>query len=98
MITASENKLLTELVKDCITYRLEESEALQYIGIRFKPISLSNYKFRKARVLREDNTQLWLNHFTRIGFVQHHRNQIEVIEAIQKDSLRLLLLLCNKIK
>jgi hypothetical protein len=88
-ITATENRFLNELIKDCITYRLEEQEALKYIAIRFnRPISLSNYKFRKARVMREDNTQIWLNHFTRIGFVHHHKNQIEVIEAIQKDSIR----------
>ena len=87
--TETEDKFLTELIKDCITYRLEEQEALQYIAIRFKqPISLSAYKHRKARVVGEDNTQLWLNHFTRIGFVQHHKNQIEIIEAIQKDSIR----------
>ena len=39
-ITESENKLLNELVKDCITYRLEEKEAIQYIAIRYKQISL----------------------------------------------------------
>jgi hypothetical protein len=43
-ITESENKLLNELVKDCITYRLEEKEAMQYIAVRFKQISLSSYK------------------------------------------------------
>ena len=96
--TETEDKFLTELIKDCITYRLEESEALQYIQIRFNngPVSLSTYKHRKARVLAEDTTQLWLNHFTRIGFVQHHKNQIEVIEAIQKDSLRRFFIETNK--
>jgi hypothetical protein len=88
MITETEDTFLNELVKDCITYRLGEQEALQYIQIRFKQISLAAYKHRKARVLGEDSTQIWLNHFTRIGFVQHHKNQIEVIEAIQKDSIR----------
>ena len=93
MITATENKFLTELIKDCITYRLEEQEALKYIQTRFKQISLPSYKRRKSIVLREDTTQLWLNHFTRIGFVQHHRNQIEVIEAIQKVCLEISLIL-----
>ena len=87
-ITETENKLLNELVKDCITYRLEEKEALQYIAIRFKQVSLSSYKHRKAKVLSEDANQIWLNHFTRIGFVQHHKEQIETIQKIQDDSLR----------
>ena len=48
--TATEDKFLNELIKDCITYRLEEQEALQYIQIRFKqPVSLSTYKHRKAQ-------------------------------------------------
>ena len=94
-ITQTENKLLNELVKDCITYRLEEKEALQYIAIRFKQVSLSSYKHRKAKVLSEDANQMWLNHFTRIGFVQHHKEQIETIQKIQDDSLRQFLIEIN---
>jgi mevalonate kinase len=33
-------------------------------------------------------TQLWLNHFTRIGFVSNHKKHIENIEAILEDSLK----------
>lgn len=89
-ITQTENKFLNELVLDCITYRLEEREALEYIRIRFKEISVSSYKQRKAHVLSDESTQIWLNHFTRIGFVQHHKEQIEVIQKVQADSLRQL--------
>jgi hypothetical protein len=32
--------------------------------------------------------QVWLNQFTRIGFVQHHKEQIERIQRLQDDSLR----------
>jgi hypothetical protein len=92
-ITATENKLLNKLVKDCITYRLEEKEALQYIAIRYKPVSLSSYKHRK--VLSEDANQMWLNHFTRLGFVQHHKEQMETIQKIQDDSLRQFLIEIN---
>ena len=60
-ITESENKLLNELVKDCITYRLDEKEGLQYIEIRFKQISLSSYKHRKAKVLSEDASHTMLH-------------------------------------
>jgi hypothetical protein len=87
-ITQTENKFLNELVLDCITYRLEERDALEFIRIRFKEISESSYKQRKAHVLSDESTQIWLNHFTRIGFVQHHKEQIEVIQKMQADSLR----------
>jgi hypothetical protein len=89
-ITETESKFLNELVLDCITYRLSKDEALQYIETRFHRISESSYKQRKASVLSDESTQVWLNHFTRIGFVQHHKEQIEVIQKVQADSLRQL--------
>ena len=89
-LTQTESKFLNELVLDCITYRLHEGEALEYIKIRFREISESSYKQRKTAVLGDESTQVWLNHFTRIGFVQHHKEQIEVIQKIQDDSLRQL--------
>lgn len=94
-ITETENKFLNELIKDCITYRLSEQEALQYIGLRFHKISESSYKQRKANVLTDEATQVWLNHFTRIGFVYHHRQQMDVVQKIQDDSLRQFLIEIN---
>jgi hypothetical protein len=35
----TESKFLNELVKDCITYGLEEREANHYLEVRFKPVS-----------------------------------------------------------
>lgn len=90
-VTETEDKFLNELVKDCITFRLTETEVLAYIKARFHEISLRSYKQRKANVLSDQSTKVWLHHFTRIGFVQHHIGQIEVIKKIQDDSLRRLL-------
>lgn len=83
-----EAKFLEELVKDCITYRLSEKEALQYVEFRFKRISEASYKLKKARILSDKSTQLWLNDFSRTGFVQHHKKQLEDIQKIQDDSLK----------
>jgi hypothetical protein len=47
-ITQTETKFLNELVKDCVTYRLEVQEALEYVETKFKQISLTSYKRRKA--------------------------------------------------
>lgn len=91
-ITKTESKFLNELVKDCITYRLVEPEALKYIETRFKAISLSSYKKRKAKILCEESTQIWLNHFTRIGFLISRKENIEYIQRLQNDSLRQFLI------
>ena len=47
-------------------------------------------------MLSDESTQVWLNHFTRIGFVQHHKEQLEVIQNIQADSLRQFLIETNR--
>ena len=85
ILQKTEKQFLNELVKDCITFRLTETEAVEYIETRFHAISLSSYKLRKSNVLSDKST---LNHFTRIGFVSNHKKQIENIEAILEDSLK----------
>jgi hypothetical protein len=89
-ITTVENKFLNELIKDCITFRLDESEAQEYIKTRFKEISLASYKRRKANVLSEGSIQVWLNNYTRIGFVSNHKQDIETISKIRDDSVHQL--------
>ena len=83
-------KLLDKLVTDCITYRLTEKEAHRYIEEEYgKPIASKTYFTIKSRLesQSEVTSQLWLNEFTRIGFVQHHRKLIDNLERIYEDNL-----------
>ena len=83
-------KLLDKLVTDCITYRLTEKEAHRYIEEEYgKSISSKTYFTIKSRLesQSEVTSQLWLNEFTRIGFVQHHRKLIDNLERIYEDNL-----------
>jgi hypothetical protein len=86
-ITETENKFLNSLVVDSIIYRLSTEESLSYIQTRFKKISEASYKKRKAAVLSDESTQVWLNHFIRIGFIQHHKEQMEHIHRVEEDSI-----------
>ena len=87
-ITDTEDKFLNSLITDCIIYRLTLNEGREYIKYRFRKISSASYKMRKASVLSDESTQVWLNHFTRIGFVQHHKEQMEHIQRLEEDSMR----------
>lgn len=81
-------KLLDKLVSDCITYRLTEKEALQYIEKEYgKPISSKTYFNIKARVESDELNQACLNQFTRIGFVQLHRKLVDNLMKIYEDNL-----------
>ena len=83
-------KLLDKLVTDCITYRLTEKEAHKYIEEEYgKPISSKTYFTIKSKLesQSEEISQLWLNEFTRIGFVQHHKKLMDNLERIYEDNL-----------
>ena len=83
-------KLLDKLVTDCITYSLTEKETHRYIEEEYgKPKSSKTYFTIKSRLesQSEVTSQLWLNEFTRIGFVQHHRKLIDNLERIYEDNL-----------
>ncbi len=75
-----------------MTWRLSPDEALMYIEFKFKKISLSNYKLRRSIINSDKHEQIWLNYWTRIGFVAHHRKQLDIMQKIQDDSIQRLYL------
>ena len=40
--------------------------------------------------MSDETTNVWLNHFTRIGFVKNHQQDIETIRKLRDDSIRQL--------
>lgn len=91
--TDLKSKFLNELVIDCLTFRLNEAESLAYIKLRFgEPISLGSYKRRRIIVNSDTSIQKWLNYFTRIGFVKHHKEIIDNARVLLADSNRRLIM------
>jgi hypothetical protein len=87
----AENKFLKKLVQDCITYRLHENEALEYIEKEFgEPLSKSAYYDRRAKLQSPSANKAWINWFSRIGFVQLHQKQIDDMIMILQDSFQTL--------
>ena len=77
------------LVADCVTYSFSEKEALTYIKTRLgREISADAYYRRKKQVDSGDYAKEWLSYFTKIGFVVKHKQILDVIEMIQKDTIR----------
>jgi hypothetical protein len=86
-----DNKHLNKLVSDCITYRLHENEALEYIEKEFgESISKRSYWRRRANLQSPTASKAWINWFSRIGFVQLHQKQIDDIITILEDSFQTL--------
>ena len=55
-----------------------------------KKISLESYERRKAFVKSDTSTNLWLNHFTRIGFVKLHQGHLDSINKIRDELMHQL--------
>lgn len=87
-----ESRFLNELVLDCITFRLRVDEALAYIQHRFgKPIARASYLRRRGLMESNKGIENWLNYFTRVGFVQLHKELLDNARMLLKDSNRRLI-------
>jgi hypothetical protein len=87
-LTKDNSRLLDKLVSDCITFGLHLKEALGYIGKEYGSISKRTYFRRRTRLLSDNTRDSWYSYFTRIGFVELHKKQMDTIQMIQDDSLR----------
>ena len=96
--TNKENEILIALVADCVNYGFTEKEALAYIKARLggKEISADAYYRRKKQIDSGDYASEWLNYFSKVGFVVKHKQIIDVIEMVQKDTIRDYLIIQNK--
>jgi hypothetical protein len=87
--TESQMHLLDKLVSDCITFGLDPKESMEYVKVWYgKPVSQRTINRRKEYLESEDSSVKWLNHFTRIGFVQFHQEQMEDLKKLKADSYR----------
>ena len=92
---ANENEIINSLVSDCVNYGFSEKEALSYIKTRLggKEISAETYYRRKKNIDSGNYANEWLNYFTKVGFVVKHKQIIDVVEMVQKDTIRDYLIL-----
>lgn len=96
--TNKENEILNALVSDCINYGLSEKESLSYIKTRLgKEISSDTYYRRKKQVDSGFYAKEWLSYFTKVGFVVNHKRIIDIVEMVQKDTIRDYLILQNSV-
>jgi len=89
-LTKDRNVTLDKLISDCITFRLNVDESLEYIKRQFGEIKLRQFYRRKKRPLSEGNTMQWCSDFARIGFVEQHKKACIDLEMILDDSVHRL--------
>ena len=91
-LTKSQRERLKTLVVDCSTYRLSESESLEYIKQKLgRPISASHFYQIKRSLESDTEMQRWINDYARVGFLLEHRRRIEEMDSLQKFAYEMLL-------
>jgi hypothetical protein len=69
---------------------------LEYIETKFRRISPASYYRRKSFLESDHSVEVWLNNFTRLGFVQLHKELLDNVKMILGDSNRRLAAEKNK--
>jgi len=69
---------------------LNPDESMEYIRREFGEIKVRVFYRRKKRLESDETTMAWLNHFTKIGFVQLHRKIMQDMELQIDDTKRTL--------
>lgn len=87
------------IIKDCILdskiIKLTEKDLVKYISKRIgrsenEPISIETVRKYKQMVKKEDNnTSLWMKHYSNEGFLEYHKKRIQEMETIQSKMLEL---------
>ena len=84
-----DQEALKQLVSDCVNYGFSEKESLTYIKSRFgREISPGVYYKYKKYIDSGEHANDWLNYFTKVGFVINHKQIIDTIEMLHKDTIR----------
>ena len=88
-VTCKDQKAINQLIADCDMYSLNEKESLEYIKQRLgRPISGRTYRRYKTNLNNDEMTQTWIDQYAKVGFLTTYKNIFDVIEIIQKDTLR----------
>ena len=88
-VTERDQQIINQLIDDCNIYSLNEKESLEYIKQRLgRPISGRTYRRYKQAINYDEITQTWINQYAKVGFLTTYKEIFDVIEIIQKDTLR----------
>jgi hypothetical protein len=88
-VTGRDQEIISKLVVDCNIYSLNERESLEYIKQRLgRSISGRTYRRYKTNLNYDEMTQAWINQYTKVGFLTTYKEIFDVIDIVQKDTLR----------
>ena len=95
--TKEQKHMLIQCIIDCDLFGMSDKEGMKYVEQKTgRAISLTSYQRYKKLALNENTSVAWIDHFARIGFVDHYRKRMNEMETLQKNMYRQLNLELSK--
>ena len=95
--TKEQKHMLIQCIIDCDLFGLSDKEGMKYVEEKTgRSISLTSYQRYKKIALNDNAANAWIDHFARIGFVDHYRKRMNEMETLQKNIYRQLNLELSK--
>src|SRR5918993_2194337 len=95
--TKEQKHMLIQCIIDCDLFGLSDKEGIEYVKKKTgRSISLTSYQRYKKIALNDNAANAWIDHFARIGFIDHYRKRINEMETLQKIIYRQLNLELSK--
>jgi hypothetical protein len=89
--TKEQKHMVIQCLIDCELFGLSDKEGMKYIEEKTgRAISLTSYHRYKKIALNDNAANAWIDHFAKIGIIDHYRKRITEMEILQKNSYRLL--------
>jgi hypothetical protein len=89
--TKEQKHMLIQCIIDCDLFGLSDKEGMKYVEEKTgRSISLTSYQRYKKIALNNNAANAWIDHFARIGFVDHYRKRMNEMETLQKNIYRQL--------
>ena len=89
--TKEQKHMLIQCITDCDLFGLSDKEGMKYVEEKTgRSISLTSYQRYKKRALNDNAANAWIDHFARIGFVDHYRKRMNEMETLQRNIYRQL--------
>ena len=89
--TKEQKHMLIQCIIDCDLFGLSDKEGMKYVEEKTgRAISLTSYQRYKKLALNDNAANAWIDHFARIGFVDHYHKRMNEMETLQKNIYRQL--------
>jgi hypothetical protein len=96
--SAREKQMMVSLINDYSTFGTTDEEMIKMLSIKLgkenneKISETLFYRLKKEAAKKRGESEQWLDHYSRLQFVDFYRKRMEELELVQKNLLKIFVL------